>query len=298
MRFSILTLSLVALIGLGLGIAAIADDEEAPAPAAPEPAPEPATERPVVLMKTSMGDVKLELFSDETPKTVANFLDLAEGRKEWTDPASDEKKKTPFYDGLIFHRVIKDFMIQGGCPLGNGMGGPGYQFEDEISAKSLGLDEQKVLVTGNFGSLNDFHPWLQIRNQAAWQQTIALPLFRAMGIRSNEEVQARKDEIDARLRSLTLAGAYRNLGYRYDDSRSSHAPKRGVIAMANSGPNTNGSQFFINLVDTPWLTGKHTVFGKVIEGMEVVDKIGLVDVDPGTSKPIQPVKILSVRQVK
>ena len=89
--------------------------------------------------------------------------------------------------------------------------------------------------------------------------------------------------------------AYENMGYKYDDKRPSHKPNRGVLAMANSGPNTNGSQFFINLADTPWLTGRHTVFGKVVKGMDIVEKIGEVGVGPG-SKPVTPVKIVSIRR--
>ena len=160
-----------------------------------------------MLIKTNHGDIHVELFSDEAPKTVENFVELAEGRREFTDPKTGQKVQRPFYDGLIFHRVIADFMLQGGCPQGTGTGGPGYQFEDEFGSRE---------------------------------------------------------------------------------------PTRGVLAMANSGPNTNGSQFFINLVDTPWLMGKHTVFGKVTKGMDVVDKIGGVAVDGG-SKPIEDVKIISIR---
>lgn len=168
-------------------------------------------DNPVATIRTSMGDIVIELFAQEAPKTVANFIGLAEGTKEFVDPVSKEKVKRPFYDNLIFHRVIKGFMIQGGCPLGTGRGGPGYVFEDEI----------------NF-----------------------------------------------------------------------HLPKRGVLAMANRGPDTNGSQFFINLVDTPWLAGKHTVFGRVIKGMDIVDKIGQVPVDPRTHRPVEPVKIISIRTFK
>lgn len=171
--------------------------------------------RPVCLIRTSMGDIHVELFADETPETVKNFIDLAEGKREFKDPGTGQMVKRPFYDNLIFHRVIKNFMIQGGCPLGTGTGGPGYRFEDEINS----------------------------------------------------------------------------------GERPSHHPLRGVIAMANSGPNTNGSQFFINLVDTPWLAGKHTVFGRVVEGMAVVDKIGSVAVGNG-SRPKKDVVILSIRKLE
>lgn len=137
---------------------------------------------------TSAGKIVCELYDKEAPKTVANFTDLAEGSKEWTHPASGKKSKDALYSGTVFHRVIPDFMIQGGDPLGNGTGGPGYQFEDEFSPK------------------------------------------------------------------LTF-------------------DKPGRLAMANSGPRTNGSQFFITEVPTTWLNNKHTIFGQVIEGQDLVGKI-------------------------
>jgi peptidyl-prolyl cis-trans isomerase A (cyclophilin A) len=138
---------------------------------------------------TSEGKIVCRLFEKEAPKTVQNFIDLAEGAREWTHPTSRKKSKDRLYDGTIFHRVIPEFMIQGGDPAGTGMGGPGYQFEDETKGSA----------------------------------------------------------------------------HRFD--------KKGKLAMANAGPNTNGSQFFITLVPTEWLTGKHTIFGEVVEGQEVADKI-------------------------
>ena len=139
---------------------------------------------------TTEGSFKVRLFDQEAPETVANFVGLAEGTKEWTHPGTREKMtNTPFYDGIVFHRVIKDFMIQGGDPLGQGIGGPGYNFADE------------------------FHPKL----------------------RHN---------------------------------------KAGILSMANRGPNTNGGQFFITLAPTPHLDDRHSVFGEVVEGMDVVSKIG------------------------
>jgi len=136
---------------------------------------------------TSAGSFTCKLFADECPMTVGNFAGLASGEATWKDAQSSEVKK-PLYDGTIFHRVIPDFMVQGGDPLGNGTGGPGYRFSDEIVSE-----------------------------------------------------------------------------LKHD--------KPGILSMANSGPDTNGSQFFITEVPTPWLDGKHTVFGKVIEGFDVVQKI-------------------------
>jgi peptidyl-prolyl cis-trans isomerase A (cyclophilin A) len=145
-------------------------------------------------LKTSMGDAVIRLFDDKAPKTVANFVDLATGAKEWTDPKTREKVKRPLYNGTVFHRVIPGFMIQGGDPLGNGTGGPGYRFDDE------------------------FHPELK------------------------------------------------------------HS-KPGIVSMANSGPNTNGSQFFITHKATPWLDGRHSVFGEVVKGHDVIDAIANVPRD-------------------
>jgi peptidyl-prolyl cis-trans isomerase A (cyclophilin A) len=157
---------------------------------------------------TSMGDIVVELFEDKAPKTVANFIGLASGTKEWTDPKTGEKVKRPLYNGTIFHRVIPGFMIQGGDPLGNGTGGPGYRFEDE------------------------FHPDLKHN-------------------------------------------------------------KSGILSMANAGPNTNGSQFFITHKATPWLDGKHTVFGEIIKGQHVLDAIAKV----GRDSRDRPTKEIVLQQV-
>ncbi|HYT55564.1 MAG TPA: peptidylprolyl isomerase [Verrucomicrobiae bacterium] len=159
-------------------------------------------------LKTSMGDIVIQLFDDKAPKTVANFVGLASGTKEWLDPKTGEKVKRPLYNGTIFHRVIPGFMIQGGDPLGNGRGGPGYNFEDE------------------------FHP----------------------DLRHN---------------------------------------KAGILSMANAGPNTNGSQFFITHQATPNLDGRHSVFGEVVKGQEVVVAIGNVSRDP-RDRPIKDVVIKEI----
>ena len=140
-------------------------------------------------LNTTEGNIVCRLFEKDAPKTVANFVELAEGKREWTHPSTRKKSKDHLYDGTIFHRVIPDFMIQGGDPQGTGTGGPGYQFEDETKGSP----------------------------------------------------------------------------HKFD--------KPGKLAMANAGPNTNGSQFVITLAPTTWLTGKHTIFGEVVEGQEVAEKI-------------------------
>ena len=141
---------------------------------------------------TTEGSIVCRLFEQDAPITVKNFIELAEGTRDWEHPRDGKKSNTPLYHGTIFHRVIPDFMIQGGDPIGTGTGGPGYRFQDETKTSP----------------------------------------------------------------------------HRFD--------KPGKLAMANSGPNTNGSQFFITVVPTPWLTGKHTIFGEVVEGQDITDKISKV----------------------
>ena len=160
------------------------------------------------IFQTNQGTIVCELYEKDAPVTVKNFVDLAEGTKEWKDPTSGAMKKTRYFDGLTFHRVIPEFMIQGGDPTGTGTGGPGYKFQDE------------------------FKPTL-----------------------------------------------------KFD--------KPGRLAMANSGPSTNGSQFFITEVPTEYLNGKHTIFGQVIEGLDVVKKIARVPQDQ-SNKPRQPVVMQKV----
>jgi peptidyl-prolyl cis-trans isomerase A (cyclophilin A) len=162
--------------------------------------------------ETTLGNFTVELFEAQAPKTVANFAGLAEGTKEWIHPGTKEKSQKPFYDGIVFHRVIRGFVIQGGDPLGQGYGGPGYQFEDE------------------------FHPDL-----------------------------------------------------RHD--------RAGILSMANAGPNTNGSQFFITLGPTPHLDRRHAIFGAVTEGMDVIEKIGAVATG-ANDRPKTPVVMNSVKIVR
>lgn len=257
---------------------------------------EDGEKNPVAIIKTNHGEIAVELFSKSAPETVKNFIGLAEGTKEFTDPSSGEKVKKPFFDGLIFHRVINNFMIQGGCPLGNGMGDPGYKFNDEINADSLGLDKEKVLT-----AQGQIHENLRIYPPQQLQQIIAQPIFKKLGINSQETFQAKQkefqEEVKKTVETLTLKKLYQDMGYKFDDKLTSFPMKKGFLAMANSGPNTNGSQFYINLKDNNYLDGKHTVFGKVIEGMDVVEKIGKVKTGQ-QDKPVEDVKIESVRLKK
>ncbi|MCK1820864.1 peptidylprolyl isomerase [Streptomyces sp. XM83C] len=162
-------------------------------------------------LRTSRGNIRLRLFPHHAPVTVRNFVELAQGLREWTHPATGEKTTAPLYDGTVFHQVRSGFMIQGGDPLGNGTGDPGYQFADE------------------------FHPEL-----------------------------------------------------RFD--------RPYLLAMANAGPGTNGSQFFITVAPTAWLNRKHTIFGEVADaaGRKVVDTIASVPTNPRTHRPVEDVVIESV----
>ncbi len=253
--------------------------------------PGDAPQHPEAIIDTSLGAIRVELFAEEAPKTVANFLDLAEGRKAFTDPRTGMMEQRPFYDGLVFHRVIKGFMIQGGDPLGTGAGGPGYQFPDEINAHLLGLDAAKAMEGNGLNPLCAYmkDDFIRVEIQAK---------MKARGITDKtapEERQRVGKLVMQDLAGLTLKQFYSDLGYSYDETLpGAHKPLRGSLAMANSGPNTNGSQFFINLGDTPHLAGKHTVFGQVVGGLEVLDAIGAVPVGDG-DRPATPVLIKSIR---
>ena len=172
-----------------------------------------------IIMRTSEGDITINLFDDKAPNTVANFLGLATGEKEWADPYTGQPSHEPFYNGLTFHRIIKDFMIQGGCPLGTGTGGPGYEFDDEIDP-GLQFDKPYLLAMANAGL------------------------------------------------------------------------RRGMDGKIHG---TNGSQFFITTVPTPWLNGHHTIFGEVADdaSKKVVDKLEALDTD-SSDRPLEPAGILSI----
>lgn len=246
---------------------------------------------PLVEVQTSMGNIILELFPEEAPETVANFIGLAEGTKPFVDPETGEMVTRPYYDGQVFHRVIADFMIQGGSPTGLGNGTPGYSFRDEINARSLGLDRMPA-----FDEEGVPHPFLRIGSQAQFQSVILQPLLAQMGIASQQELEANLPAVEERISNLTVMDVYENQGYEYNERLVSRLPVRGVIAMANAGPDSNGSQFFINLIDTDWLAGKHTVFGRVREGMDVVDAIGRTATDD-MDRPVQPVRIIQIREI-
>lgn len=204
------------------------------------------------IVETRYGDIEIDLYEDDAPNTVNNFVFLA---------------KEGFYDGLLFHRVVGGFVIQGGDPQGDGSGGPGYTFDDEINPDSIGLDEKLVKDSSFLAALYDpYNP-------------DAAPY-------SPSNLTAHGND--------TLAEFYENVvGYQYDFSLSSHLFEPGVIAMANTlRPGSNGSQFFITVSgsETSSLNGRHTVFGRVVSGMDVVDDISEVLVD-SASKPVSSIEI-------
>jgi peptidyl-prolyl cis-trans isomerase A (cyclophilin A) len=217
------------------------------------------------IIDTNYGKIQILLYEKETPKTVENFIALAKGTKSWKDSKTNRDVKKPFYNGLIFHRVIKDFMIQSGCPLGNGTGGPGFTFEDEIPGEKFlaegRIDSHEeafaiyydVIIPALQKHFDPNSPLLDIAADCGKNQSLQ-PL---MNLYVNDIFQA-----------ANFAGPlyYQKLKFQVDYA---------AICMANVGPNTNGSQFFIvtKKKGANWLNGKHTVFGKVISGMDVVHKI-------------------------
>ena len=238
---------------------------------------------------TNMGTMKIELWHDKTPKTVENFISLAMGQKEWTNPSSGKKSDDNFYDGLIFHRVIKDFMIQGGCPLGNGTGGPGYNFEDETFDKSKASalsDKISSPAEANLVFEQVVVPYLR-KTQNPDKDLINLI----------KECQTKQSYDPIMKKPVSFFTSKTGFEGQVMTSGELIAPvEYGTICMANSGPNTNGSQFFIvtKKDGCPWLNGRHTVFGKVVEGMDVAEKIQVTAVGEN-DKPVKDVVIEKIR---
>ena len=250
---------------------------------------ESVASRPIAVMETSLGTIEIELTPDLTPVTVANFIGLAEGTKEWTVPTSGEKVKKPFYDGLIFHRVINDFMIQGGCPLGNGTGGPGYKFEDEcytVGTKAI-TGEIKDENVANRIAGEVVVPYLRKTAKEQQDKDLLAILEQCNKKRSIKPIM--QHPVEYYLKKTSYKG-------NFVEKKMNGSVDYGTLCMANSGPNTNGSQFFIvtKKGGCSWLNGKHTVFGKVIKGMDVVHKIEATP-KGARDKPKEDVVIKSIR---
>ncbi len=232
----------------------------------------------LVFMDTSEGSMIFEIYIDCAPKTSINFIDLALGKKSFFDPVAKKDVKRPYFDDLIFHRVIPNFMIQGGDILGNGTGGPGYQFEDEISAVALGLDKLKVG---------------EVPSYSAEAQTLAMEeLNIGSGPDDFEKKKLTFSKKLSQLQEITVEEFLKKRGYQFNNELKSVKMEKFTLAMANSGPNTNGSQFFINLVDNPHLNGKHTVFGKLLKGRKVLTNI--IKIPINKDKPTKDVIIKKV----
>lgn len=224
---------------------------------------------PLLKINTSKGEIFVELHGKEAPANVANFLALALGEIEFTDDNTGTVYKPRYFDGMTFHRVIPNFVIQSGSPHLNPLGAPAELLIDEISANSLNLDSAKVLLPDA-----KTNPLLNVTTTTDFAQSILLPLYQEMGIETPEEVLSRQNEITNRLQGMTVKQLYQLQGYEYSDGLTSRPIKRGTLALANTGPNSNGPEFFISLGNTEHLTGKFTAIGSVVEGLNVVDRIG------------------------
>lgn len=220
-------------------------------------------DNPLVQMQTARGEMYLELFPDAAPRTVEQFL----ARLEPTDDGD------AYYDGFTFARVLRNTLIQTGTSALRGDGssaGPSPSLTPhEISARRLNLAEQQMVDASG-----ELHPWLNIADRSGFAETVLLPLYREMNIEGPGELRNRQQEVVARLQEMNLQQAYEQLGYRYDDSLPSLAPRRGSLVMIAAGARGSTPGFFITLRDTPWLAGRYTVIGRVVDGMPVAREIG------------------------
>lgn len=230
---------------------------------------------PLLLLSTSTGDIYIELLPAEAPNNVENFLALAHGEIEFVDPNSNARFQPRYFDGMQFHRVIPSFIVQAGSPFYNPLGAPDNLLPDEINADSLGLDRLPVM-----DEQGHFNPILNIGNEQEFHDVLLEPLFDQLGINSVAEMEERQFEVLEILQSWSVKDAYENQGYRYSEGNPTRGITRGIVGLANAGPNQNGPEFFIALQDSPWLNGKHTVIGHVVEGIETVEAIGNTEVDP------------------
>ena len=230
---------------------------------------------PLVLLSTSTGDIYIELLPNEAPNNVENFLALAHGEVEFVDPNSNTRFKPRYFDGMQFHRVVPGFVIQAGSPFHNPLGAPENLLRDEINANALGLD--RLPVMDEQGNIN---PILNIGNRIEFHEVLLKPLFNLLNVETETQMLERQYEILEILQGLTVKEAYENQGYRYQEDLPTRGITRGIVALANAGPDENGPEFFIALQDSPWLNGKHTVIGRIVEGIETADTIATNEVEP------------------
>lgn len=249
---------------------------------------------PLVFINTETGPIYVELLPGEAPLNVANFLALAESAEAETPAVFPGPRG--YYDGMRFHRVIPGVLIQAGSPALYRGEREYATVRDEINADALGLDLEPVLFANG-----EFNPLLDIQDKEELEGKLLRPLYRRLGISGNTQVAARQDEIMSALTNMSVKDAYAQLGYRYRTDRPGRGLSRGVLALANRGPDDNGPEFFVVLNDAPHLNGKYTVIGQVVEGMEAADRIGAAAVDPPVLEPEQFTSsgrlIYSIRQV-
>lgn len=231
-------------------------------------------DNPLFLLSTSRGQIYIEMLPAEAPANAARVMALARGEIEITDADNGFSFTPAYYDGQRFHRTLPGFVIQAASPAYHPLGGPGELLADEINADALGLDTEPVLTAD--ASVNAL---LNITDEEAFVAEVLTPLYAAMNIDDAAELAARQDEVYTRLQSLTVKSLYELQGHRYVDRFATRAISRGVVALANSGPDSNGAEFFIALADVPSLTGRYTVIGRVAEGMAVADEIGATAID-------------------
>ena len=239
---------------------------------------------PLVAIRTSQGDIHLELFPEAAPQNVERFLDLADARLPVPGSNGGSPAPVHYFDGLTFHRVISNTLIQAGAPERANRQRPAQSVADEINARGLGLEQQRVLDDSGKP-----HPWLNIGNQRDFKQNVLLPLYRNMNIGSHDELQAQQTTVMQRLQAMNLLQLHELQGYRYDGSLPSRRPGRGSVMLVNRGPGTNDGEFFVTLTNTPWLTGTSTVIGRVAAGLEVVEQI--------SRSPAASTRIFQVRQI-
>ncbi|MBL4572463.1 MAG: peptidylprolyl isomerase [Gammaproteobacteria bacterium] len=232
-------------------------------------------QNPLMRISTSQGEIYLELFPIEAPRNVEKFIALAEGEIEFTNQDTGEAIQARYYNGMRFHRVVPGFIIQAGSPAYNPLGLQVNLLDDEINADALGLDQISALnADGSFADV------LNIESKSDFHQEILTPLYAQKNITDVEVALNRQYQVLEMLQNLSVKSVYENQGYRYDDSLKSRPIERGTVALANSGPNSNGPEFFISLATAERLSGKYTVIGKVVEGQEVIDSIGNTEIDP------------------
>jgi cyclophilin family peptidyl-prolyl cis-trans isomerase len=249
------------------------------------------SQNPLIRISTSKGEMYLELYPLEAPDNVENFIALAEGEKEFTNLETGEPIQSRYYNGMRFHRVVPGFIIQAGSPAVNPLGLQVSLLNDEIDANALGLDQIPALnPDGSFADV------LNIESKPDFHEEILTPLYSQRNITDVEAALSRQYQVLETLQELSVKSVYENQGYRYDDSLESRPIERGTVALANSGPDSNGPEFFISLTAAKWLWGKYTVIGKVVEGQEVMDSIGNTAIDPGQFSSLSTL-IYSVRKV-